>query len=87
MVLFVIGLMLLALAVMATRRFAMNEGVFTEVFAQGLTVAAWVSLWEAIANLFLEWYPHRQSIRRHMRVVNAPVIFHPLPTTDVHPPL
>ena len=78
-VLFAIGLMLLALAIMATRRFSSSEGVLTEVFAQGLTVAAWVSLWEAIANLFLEWFPHRQDIRRHIKVTNAPVTFRHLP--------
>ena len=81
-VLFGIGLALLALAIMATRRFSSSEGVLAEVFAQGLTVAAWVSLWEAIANLFLEWFPHRQDIRRHTRVINAPVLFCPLPTID-----
>jgi len=80
MVLFAIGLTLLALAIMATRRFSSSEGVLAEVFAQGLTVAAWVSLWEAIANLFLEWYPHHQDIKRHARVINAPVLFYPLPT-------
>ncbi len=82
-VLFGIGLALLALAIMATRRLSTDEGVLAEVFAQGLTVAAWVSLWEAIANLFLEWFPHRQDIRRHTKVINAPVMFCPLPTTDV----
>ncbi|MEJ2702412.1 MAG: hypothetical protein P8Z79_08215 [Sedimentisphaerales bacterium] len=76
-VLFLIGLTLLALAIMATRRFSPHEGVWAEVFAQGLTVAAWVSLWEAIANLFVEWFPHRQDIRRHVKVMNAPVMFRP----------
>jgi hypothetical protein len=78
-VLFTIGLALLALAIVATRRFSSSEGVLTEVFAQGLTVAAWVSLWEAIANLFLEWFPHRHGIKRHIKVTNAPVMFRHLP--------
>jgi hypothetical protein len=82
MVLFSIGLALLALAVMATRRLSSSEGVLAEVFAQGLTVAAWVSLWEAIANLFLEWYPHQQDIKRHIKVMNAPVAFRHLPAIE-----
>lgn len=82
MVLFTIGLMLLVLAIMATRRLSLSESVLAEVFAQGLTVAAWVSLWEAIANLFLEWYPHRQNIKRHSSVINAPVIFRHLPADE-----
>ncbi|MHC4430386.1 MAG: hypothetical protein ACYTBS_00970 [Planctomycetota bacterium] len=74
-VLFVIGLVLLALAIEVTRIVSSNEGVLAEVFAQGLTIAAWVSLWEAIANLLLEWHPHRQSIRLYGRIANAPVLF------------
>ena len=79
LVLFAIGLALLVLAIAATRRFSSCEGVLAEVFAQGLTVAAWVSLWEAIANLFIEWYPQRQDIKRYGRVTNALVTFRQLP--------
>jgi hypothetical protein len=82
-VLFVIGLALLVLAIAATRRFSSSEGVLAEVFAQGLTVAAWVSLWEAIANLFIEWYPRQQDIRRYGRVTNAPVMFRRLSQSHI----
>ncbi len=78
--LFGIGLALLALAIMAARKFSSSEGVLTEVFAQGLTIAAWVSLWEAIANLFVEWRPHNKDIKLYERVMNSPVIFRHLPT-------
>jgi hypothetical protein len=83
LVLFIIGLALLILAIAATRRFSSSEGVLAEVFAQGLTVAAWVSLWEAIANLFIEWYPRRQDIKRYGRVTNAPVIFRQPPKNHI----
>jgi len=74
--LFLIGIVLLVLAIAVNRRIEPNEGVIAEVFAQGLTIAAWVSLWEAIANLFLEWHPHRANIRLHNKIMNAPVNFH-----------
>jgi hypothetical protein len=77
--LFAIGVALLVPAILATRRSSMSEGVLAEVFAQGLTVAAWVSLWEAIANLFIEWYPHRHDIKQYGRVTEAPVMFRHLP--------
>ncbi len=80
LVLFAIGLVLLMFAIAATRRFSSSEGVLAEVFAQGLTVAAWVSLWEAIANFFIEWYPRRQHIKRFSRVTDAPVVFRHLPS-------
>ena len=74
-VLFAIGVALLVPAIVATRRASMSGGVLAEVFAQGLTVAAWVSLWEAIANLFIEWYPHRHDIKQYARVTDAKVMF------------
>ena len=83
LVLFVIGLALLVLAIGVTRRFSSSEGVLEEVFSQGLTVAAWVSLWEAIANLFIEWYPRRQEIKRYSRVTNASVMFRRLHQSNI----
>jgi hypothetical protein len=80
-ILFVVGLVLLALAIEVTRRLSIHQGVLTEVFAQGLTVAAWVSLWEAIANLFLEWGPHRKNISLYNRLMDAPVVFRHLEYT------
>ncbi|MBN2180809.1 MAG: hypothetical protein JW715_02755 [Sedimentisphaerales bacterium] len=80
--LFGIGLALLALAIAATRKFSSSEGVLAEVFAQGLTIAAWVSLWEAIANLFVEWRPHTKSIRLYEQVMNSPVMFRHLPVNQ-----
>ncbi len=77
-VLLVLGLILLALAIWVTQKVALDPGVLKEVFAQGLTVAAWVSLWEAIANLLLEWMPHHRDTVIYRRAVNAPVIFKPL---------
>ena len=74
-VLFVIGLVLLALAIEVTQMVSSEEGVLAGVFAQGLTIAAWVSLWEALSNLLLEWHPHRQNIRLYSRIMNAPVVF------------
>lgn len=82
LVLFAIGLALMAPAILTTRRFSSSEGVLAEVFAQGLTVAAWVSLWEAIANFFIEWHPRRQNIKRFCRVTDATVIFRHLPVAS-----
>ena len=75
LLLFLIGLVLLVLAIVASRQFESSEGVVTEVFVQGLTIAAWVSLWEAIANLLLEWHPHKANIRLHNKITSAPVDF------------
>jgi len=58
----VTGLVLLVLAILANRNLSLHKGVIAEVFARGLTIAAWISLWEALVNIFLEWQPHRVSM-------------------------
>jgi len=63
------------LAILATRGLAANKGVVAEVFAGGLTIAAWVSLWEAIVKIFLEWHPHRENIRLYNRIIEGRVVF------------
>jgi hypothetical protein len=74
-ILFAMGLSLLVLAILATRSASINKGFVGEVFAQGLTIAAWVSLWEAFVYVFLDWRPHRENIRLYERIIDAEVEF------------
>lgn len=74
-VLFSVGLILLILAILATRHLGAHKGVIEEVFAEGLTIAAWVSLWEALVHIFLEWRPVGDTIRRYNRIIDSEVIF------------
>ena len=74
-ILFVTGLVLLVLAILANRNLFLHKGVIAEVFARGLTIAAWISLWEAIVNIFLEWQPHRDNIRLYDRIIDSRVVF------------
>jgi hypothetical protein len=77
-ILFVIGFVFLVLAILVNRGLPSNHGVIAEVFAQGLTIAAWISLWESIANIFLEWYPHKENIRLYNRIIESKTILRPL---------
>jgi hypothetical protein len=52
-----------------------EPSVIGDVFAQGLTVAAWVSLWEALAGFLLKWIPSRRTIRLYQMLATTPVIF------------
>ena len=70
-----VGFVLFVLSIQAAKISAASGGVMHEVFAQGLTVAAWVSLWEAIANLFLEIRPLMSDIKLFSRIVDAPILF------------
>jgi hypothetical protein len=77
-ILFAIGFVFLVLAILVNRSLPSDHGVIAEVFAQGLTIAAWVSLWESIANIFLEWYPHKENIRLYNRIIESKTILRPL---------
>ncbi len=83
-ILFMVGLVLLVLAIIATRGLSSQKGVMAEVFAQGLTIAAWISLWESIAGILLEWRPRIEHIKLYNRIIEATVVFRHLPT--VPPP-
>jgi hypothetical protein len=71
--LFTIGLGILAMAVWVNRIMTSSENVIAHVFAEGLTVAAWVSLWEALATFLIQWTPHRQDVRLFDRIAHAPL--------------
>ena len=74
-ILFLVGIVFLILAILATRRLFSHEGVIAEVFAQGLTIAAWISLWEAFVNIFLEWSPHTETIQLYNRIIESQIVF------------
>jgi hypothetical protein len=38
-------------------------------------IAAWVSLWEALAMFLVNWAPHRRLIRMYERIAKADVRF------------
>ena len=73
---FAIGIVILSLSVWINQEIAGHETVIANVFAEGLNVAAWVSLWHAIANMLINWTPHRQQIKMYHRVAKAPILFH-----------
>lgn len=75
MILFSIGITVLTLSVWMNRLIETSESVLSRVFAEGLTVAAWVSLWEALATFLINWTPHRRRIRLYERIAAAPVRF------------
>ncbi len=74
-VLFAAGLSVLTLSVLVHRGMTPQEGVLKDVFAEGLTVAAWVSLWEAIGRLLFSALPRRRRVNRCDRIAAAEVIF------------
>lgn len=71
----VAGLIILALSLALNEKTASSTSVFMNVIAQGLTIAAWVSLWEALANFLINWTPHLRMRKIHDRIIHASLIF------------
>ena len=81
MVFFSIGIAILFLSVWVNRWLGSPRTDVANVFAQGLTVAAWVSLWEALATFLVDWSPSRQDIKLYHRLASAQTVFRASPET------
>ena len=76
--LLLVGVGLLLLSLWVNRITEYSSGVVAYVFAEGLTVAAWVSLWEAVGTFVIHWAPHRRLMKMYTALSRAPVyIEHP----------
>lgn len=71
----IIGMAILFISVWVNQQLKDDISVISTVFAQGLTVAAWVSLWEALATFIVNWTPYSRQINIYDRIANAPVQF------------
>jgi len=74
-ILLLLGAAILTLSLYVHDRFGDTRSVASQVFAEGLTVAAWVSLWEALATFLIHWTPHRRQIKTCERIATAPIEF------------
>jgi len=77
MVFLSIGIAILFLSVWINRWLGSPRTDVANVFTQGLTVAAWVSLWEALATFLVDWPPSRQDIKLYLRLASAQTVFRP----------
>jgi len=55
------------------------------VFAEGLTVVAWVALWESLAMFLLEEFPLRKNTALYRRLANAELTFRTGPDAAINP--
>lgn len=74
-ILFGIGLVILFFALSLAQGLAPDHSVVADVFAEGMIIVAWVSLWEAVAVILIEWFPHRKTIRLYRRLADVAIHF------------
>ncbi len=70
-----IGVLLLSLSFWFTGGAAEDHHMPFGILTEGLTIAAWVSMWQAFANIIFEIPPLRNNIRRYRRIMSSKVVF------------
>ncbi|NCO02022.1 MAG: hypothetical protein GW906_09350 [Epsilonproteobacteria bacterium] len=73
LILLLIGVVLATLSVIINKNLAEDTSVVTAVVAEGLTVAAWVSLWEALATFLIKWMPYKKTISLFKRIATSTI--------------
>ena len=75
---FFLGITILFISVWLEQHMGAIRSVLGNVLSQGISVAAWVSLWEALATFLIEWLPCRRDIKIYLRLAAAETIFRSL---------
>lgn len=73
--LFSLGMLLLTLSLNLRGDFKHLYGMMQELMIEGLTIAAWVSLWSAFASLIFELTGIITDIRVYRRIASREVVF------------
>ena len=75
--LLVIGIIILGISLWVNHLLAVDgaPSFFKTVFAEGLTIVAWVSVWEALATFLLNGPQHLFLIKLDRKIADAPVQF------------
>jgi hypothetical protein len=69
------GLGLLLLFFSLSHQEKETSSLFQQVFFEGLVIAAWVSMWQACANLIIHWGPYYRNIRIFRSIMAQEVVF------------
>ncbi|MET0107126.1 MAG: hypothetical protein ABW072_18590 [Sedimenticola sp.] len=73
LLLFVAGIGFLSLAALVSDFISEDSSTIIHVFPEGITVAGWVALWNAIATFLIEWAPLRRRISTYRRLAAAKI--------------
>ncbi|KZK73479.1 MAG: hypothetical protein A3K90_01755 [Pelodictyon luteolum] len=73
------GLVMLAASLWLPGQFEIPDAgaAPSRILVEGLTIAAWVAIWEALVRFLMDWTPKIRRARRFRRIASAPVVFTP----------
>jgi len=69
-----LGLLILLAAVLLETLPTANR-VVLNVIAEGVNIAGWIAMWEALATFLVDWFPHRRKLRLYQGLATAPLRF------------
>lgn len=69
------GLAIAGMSVLMNESALAKNSIIGGVIAEGLTVAAWVSLWESLATFLIKWMPYRRKISLYQKISDSKVVF------------
>ncbi|NTV98216.1 MAG: hypothetical protein HGA70_03535 [Chlorobiaceae bacterium] len=77
LILFVTGIAILGVSLWLTHllNVAGSRSFLNTFFLEGLTIVAWVSMWEGLATLLLNLVPHLNRIRQYISIAEAKIMF------------
>lgn len=75
-ILLALGIGVMILSIWINRTFQDHSGLVSNVFVEGLTVAAWVLMWESLATFLIQWPPEHKEIRWYEKITDAPIRYH-----------
>jgi len=75
-ILFSIGFVILFLSIWISQNIASRASIMFKIAIEGLTVAAWVALWNAIATFLINFAPRREQMKRYERISKSEIFFH-----------
>jgi len=70
-----VGFLILILSIFVHRSILDETSIAYTVFAEGLTIAAWVSMWEALAMFIIQWPSFKRDIDIFRRISETSVLF------------
>ena len=70
-----VGIAILLLSIWVNSNITGKPSVLHMVFAEGLTVASWVALWQALATFLIHWAPISKKIILYKRIAKTDVQF------------
>lgn len=72
---FWLGVVLIAVPLIFNDALFDHQTVVSDIIREGITIAAWVSMWQAFANIIFEWNPHAQNMKIYDKIIDATVLF------------